>query len=294
MAGRYTVGGLAVLLGTFVGAAADPDPVTLVDAGGKEIKLAAVKFTAGTRRLGWLADPKGATDDAKKGPLALEVREAHSTGYAKGVVTLVPVASVEAVRYEYDKQALAVAVKGLAEPVAGTLQFRGINAIGFEGDAGGVVGKFAGGTAKDGFKSLALSGAKPLPTRPAGATAWAVQIDHPKAMNPTLVVRNLKALYAVPGGTEHLADALPVRKGDPLPLSAALKKLEILAVDTNTQIAAAEVTTDAGADRLVALSLTRERDKKTAVLVGLLGEVDAGWKLFPLHTIKVVKSGEGK
>ena len=55
--------------------AADPDaPVVVVDSGGKEIKLKAAKMTAGFHRLAWLADPKGTTDDARKGPLALELR----------------------------------------------------------------------------------------------------------------------------------------------------------------------------------------------------------------------------
>ena len=35
--------------------------VVLTDVDGKETRLAGAKLTAGTRRLGWLADPKGAT-----------------------------------------------------------------------------------------------------------------------------------------------------------------------------------------------------------------------------------------
>jgi hypothetical protein len=272
-------------------AAKDPGPATLVDSAGQEIQLTGARFTTGVRRLGWLADPAGTTDDTRKGPLALEVREPHSTTYQKGVVTLIPVGSVEAVRYEYDKQAMTVGVKGAPAPVPGTLQFKGINVCGVEGSAGGLVGKFAGGVPKDGFKSVAFPGAKPLPSRPTGGLTWSVQIDQPKAANPTLTVRNLKALYAAPGG-EQLADALPVRKGDPLPLNASLKRLEVLAVDPNTQMAALEVATDGGPDRVVAVPLAREQGGRTAVLVGLLGEVDVGWKLFPLHTIKVARPAD--
>jgi hypothetical protein len=256
---------------------------TLTDGGGKEVALTAARFTSGVRRLSWLGDPKAA-------PLALEVREPHSTTYQKGVVTLIPVASVESVRYEYDQLTIAVAVKGLPAPVAGTLQFKGINTCGVEGSAGGVAGKYAGG-AKGGFRAVTFPGAAPLPPRPPGP-AWAVQIDQPKAMNPTLAVRNLKALYAAPGGAEWLADDVPTRKGPPLKLDAkALKRLEVLAVDANTQTAAVEVTPVDGAERLAALPLTRERAGKAGVLVGLLGEVDAGWKLFPLHTVKAVGPG---
>jgi hypothetical protein len=258
------------------------DPAaTLTDSTGKDVPLTSARFTTGTRRLGWLGDPKDA-------PLALEVREPHSTTYQKGVVTLVPVASVEAVRYDYTKLAMAVTVKGLPEPLAGTLQFKGINTCGVEGTAAGLSGKFVGGVTKDGFRAVVFAGAVPLPPRPSGA-AWAVQIEQPKAMHPTLTVRNLKALYAAPGGGEWLADDVPLRKGSPLKLDAkTLKRLEVLAVDANTQTAAAELTPADGPAQLVAFPLTREHAGKTGQLVGLLGEVDAGWKLFPLHTVKAI------
>jgi hypothetical protein len=291
MAGRWVrAAGVAVLAAAVTGPVAGDDPkaggpaATLTDAAGKDIALTAARFTSGARRLGWLGGPKDA-------PLALEVREPNSTTYQKGVVTLIPVGSVEAVRFDYPKLTMTVAVKGLPAPVTGTLQFKGINTCGVEGSAGGVTGKFAGGAAKDGFRAVVFPGAVPLPTRPAGA-AWAVQIDQPKAMNPTLTVRNLKALYAAPGGVEWLADDVPTRKGPPLKLDpTGFRRLEVLAVDTNTQTAAAELTPADGPERLVAVPLTRERAGKTGQLVGLLGEVDAGWKLFPLHAVRVVSPG---
>lgn len=250
---------------------------TVTDAAGKDVALTGVRFTSGMRRLGWLGGPKDA-------PLALELREPDSTTFQKGVTTLIPITAVETVRYDYPKLSLSVTVKGLPAPLAGTLQFKGINTCALEGSAGGVPGKFAGG-AKDGFRAVVFAGAVPLPPRPPGAT-WAVTVEQPKAMNPTLTVRNLKVLYAA-GATEWLADDLPLRKGGALKLDAgSLKRLELVAVDANTQTAAAELTTADGPARLVAFPLTRERDGKTGVLVGLLGEVDAGWKLFPLHTVR--------
>lgn len=293
-----------VLLGYLTAAAADDpkesakpaDPVVLVDSAGAEVKLSGVKWTAGTRRLAWLADPKGTPDDAKKGPLALEVREPHSTTYQKGITTLIPVASVGSVRYEADPPQLTVAVKGLAAPVTGTLQYRGINVIGLEGVRGGKAEKFSGSVPKGGFKSATFPGARVPPARPEGGVAWSVQIDQPKAGNPWLTVKNLKALHAFPGGTEQLTDTLPARKGGPEPvvLGPALKKLEFVAVDPNTQTAVVEVTTGTTADRLVAVPLTLEKDGRTGTLVGLVGEVECGWKLFPLHCVKVLKPDEKK
>jgi hypothetical protein len=272
------------------------EPAAIVtDAAGKDVEFDSLKWTAGARRLGWLADPKGATEDAKKGPLALEVREPHSTTFTKGVVTLLPVSSVRSIRYEYEKQLMAVSVNGLTEPVSGTLQYRGINVIGLEGDAGGVPAKYSGGVPGMGIKKVVFSGSKPLAARPSGGAAWAVQIIQPQANHPTMPARNLKPLFTFPGGVEVLLDAIPVRKGDPVALSGAgVKRLEVLAVDPNTQMAALEVQPDDGPERVIVVPLTLEQDKRTGTLVGLLGEVDAGWKLFPLHAIKVITSDPKK
>lgn len=283
MAARSVRAAAVVLLGAAVAAGQpakdDGRAATVTDGAGKEVGLTGVRFTSGVRRLGWLGGPKDA-------PLALELREPDSTTFQKGVTTLVPVSAVEAVRYDYPTQSVTVAVKGLPAPIAGSLQYKGFNAIALEGSAGGVTGKFTGG-AKDGFRAVVFPGATPLPARPAGA-AWAVTIEQPKATNPTLTVRNLKALYAA-GATEWLADHLPLRKGGSLKLdAAAFRRLELLAVDANTQTAAAELTPADGPERLVAFPLAREREGRTGVLVGLLGEVDVGWKLFPLHAVRSV------
>lgn len=271
--------------------AKEPEAVALVDASGKELKLTGIKLTTGTRRLAFLADPKGTTDEARKGPLAFEIREPHSTTFQKGVATLVPVSTIEAVKYDYPKLTMSVAIKGHPE-VAGTLQFRGINLLGVEGKVGDLPGKFTGGAPKGGFHSIAFPGARPLSPRGSAGQKWAVQIVQPAAQDPVLIVRNLKALYAFPGGAEQLLDAIPVRKGEPLQLNARIKKLEFIAVDLNTRMAALEVLLEGGTERLIAVPLTLEQGKRTGTLTGLVGEVDCGWKLFPLHAIKLLKPSE--
>ncbi len=289
------IGWTALLIPAAFAAAADPpargsEPATLVDAAGKEIKLTGLKFGIGTRRLAFLADAKGATDDARKGPLALELREPLSTTFQKGVVTLIPLSSVAGVKYDYAKLTMSVSIAGQPDAV-GTLQFRGINVFTVEAKAGDVPAKFTGGSTKGGFRSIAFPGARPLSPRPAAAK-WSVQIVQPAAMDPVLNVRNLKALYVFPGGAEHLMDALPVRKGEPLQLNAKIKKLEIVAVDPNTRMAAMELLLEGGTERLIAVPLTLEQGKRTGVLTGLVGEVDSGWKLFPLHTVKAIKPAD--
>ena len=263
-------------------------PITLVDASGKEYKLTNVKLNTSVRRLAFLGDPKGATDDAKRGRLALEIREPNSTSFAKGVTTIIPLSSIESVKYEYEKQSLSVAVKG-QEPVTGTLQYQNINVISLDAKTNDVTAKFSGGK-KDGFRSIAWANAKPMASRAVG-TAWQVQIYHPEAKHPSLTVRNLKAIYSFPGGIEQLADSLPVRKGESLKLDTTLKKLEIVAVDTNPsfQNAAMEVTVEGNPEKLIAVPLLNDLGNRTGTLIGFIGEVDAGWKLFPLHCIKVIK-----
>jgi hypothetical protein len=288
---RLWAAALALALGSIVAgsrAADAPAEATVTDADGKGVNVTGPKFTTGTRRLAWLADPGGATDDAKKGPLALEVREPHSTTYKQGIVTLVPLASVESVKYDYDKKLARVAVKGLAEPLVGTLEYQGLNVLAFSGTADGKAASFRGGAFTKGtVKAVAFPDAKPAATRK-GLSAWQVQIDQPKAMNPSLRVGELKFLYQLPGGAELLTDSGATHKGEPLKLDGSVRSYATLAVDPSSRVIAAEVVSG-DKERVVVIPPTTEKDGKTATLVGLVGEVEAGWKLFPLHTIKSMK-----
>ncbi len=277
----------AVLVGCLARAADTPTEATVTDVEGKEVKVTGLKFGVGTHRLTWLADANGATEDAKKGPLALEVREPHSTTYAKGIITYVPVGSVEGIKYDYDKRVASISVKGVMEPLAGTLEYKGINVLGFSGTVGEKAAVFSGGGfTKDHIKAVAFPGAKPVAKR--AATPWLVQIDQPKAENPTLKAANFKFLYVLPGGVEVLADAATVRKGDPLKLDDTVTAFTPVAVDQNTHMAAIEVQLG-NIEKIVIIPQQVEMGGKMATLVGLVGEVEAGWKLFPMHTIKGMK-----
>ncbi len=261
--------------------------VTTVD--GTEHKLTGVKFTAGTRRLAWLANPNGATESERKGPLALEVRELNSTTYAKGVITFVPTAHLESAVYDYEKQVVKLGVKGLKEPLSGTLHYKGVNVLTFNGQAEGKTLTFTSGVlGKTAVKSVTFSGATPIPEPKATGTTWAVQIVQPAAKDPVLTVRNLRVLHQLPGGAERLDDTVPVRKGLLVPLNGALKRFEVLATDANTNMAAAEVETTTGPERIVIVPLVQDAEKKSGVLAGFVGEVEAGWKFFPWHTVKVI------
>ncbi len=295
------------LAGAFSAAADDPPAkageVVLTDINGKEHKLTGVKLTTGSRRLAWLADPAGTTPDAKLGPQAIELREPNSTTFTKGVLTLVPAASLESAKYDYEKQAVTLTVKGLKDPLTGTLEYQGINVIGMSGMADGKTESFTAGVlGKAAVKTVTFSGPVAVPPVPKDMAekGWSVKIVSSKAKKaapaetPPLVVRNIKALIHYSDGTEQLVNGIPVRKGQPIPFDANLKRFELLATDENTNIAAAEIEAGAGPEKVIAIPLATEQDKKTGTLVGLIGEVDAGYKLFPLHTIKMVTPWEKK
>jgi hypothetical protein len=298
-------GGLIVALAAcfsgFLAGADEPvaGEVIVTDVDGQEHSLTSVKFGIGTRRLAWLADPKGTNEEAKKGPLALEVRESMSAmPLAQGIVTLVPVRTIESIRYEFDKELVTINVKGLSHALAGPLFYPRVNSVGLSGTSSTKTSSFTGGVrGKPSVKSIAFGGAQPLARARAGVS-WNIQIiktrkDEPAVVdNPSLTARNLKVLVSQPRGAEELVDGIPIRKGSPIPFDGKLKRFELLANDLNTHYAAAEV--DTGTERVVAIPLGPSEDKRSSALVGILGEVDAGWKLFPIHTIKVITPSKRK
>ncbi|MCI0700855.1 MAG: hypothetical protein L0241_07215 [Planctomycetia bacterium] len=276
------------LVATVSQAADSPAEATVTDAEKNELKVSGLKFTTGVRRLTWLADPNGTTEEAKKGPLALEVREPHSTTYTKGIVTFVPLNSVESIKYDYDKRLASIAIKGLKEPLPATLQFKGLNVLNFSGTVVGETLTFSGGTfTKGSIKSVAFAGAKALPERKAGMP-WQIQIDQRDAKDPTLTASNFKFLYLFQGGVEVLADGATLRKGEPLKLDDSVKTFIPVAVDLNMNTAAVEVQIG-DMEKVVVIPSNIEKDGKPGLLIGLLSEVEAGWKMFPIHTIKTMK-----
>src|SRR5262245_49900528 len=130
-----------------------PDGTLIVlDAKGKEQKVTKYKFTAGTRRLGWLAAGKD------KGPEALVVRDAAKFGFADGVVVLVPFNQVRSVTFDNKKETMTVraAVSDKDEEdvlYKGSTEYKVINKVTLEaeidmGEAGVAELTFQGGLPK--------------------------------------------------------------------------------------------------------------------------------------------------
>jgi len=275
--------------------AAEPMPtVTVLEPTGESTPLTNAQFTQGTRRLAWLADPKGTTEDAKKGPLAFELREPGSSTFVQGVLTLIPLSSIEGMKYDYEKKLFTLQAAGIVAPFTGSLEFIGFNAIGLEaevkkGTAGIAVVKYRGGQAKGGIRGISMTGAKPYERKPdANAMHWSVQILDAKAKNPVINVTNLRPLYRLPDGTEKFLPVLPFQKTLQLDW-ADVRGFKHEPPAMKGQPAEVIVVGKDGKEQTLSPKTILEQDGKKATLLGLLGEVPGGFKLIPLHTILELK-----
>ena len=97
----------------------------VTDVDGKEYTLSKLKFTTGTRRLAWLADPQGHHRRRENRPARPRVPRAELDHVRRGVITLVPVASIESAKYDYEKQAVSLTVRGLSSTAHGHARIQG-------------------------------------------------------------------------------------------------------------------------------------------------------------------------
>jgi hypothetical protein len=285
--------------------------ILLVDAAGKEHKVTGYRITAGTRRLAWLAPAKVAPDvkapkgkrpaTATEGPEALVVRDDASIRFLEGVVTLVPLTQLRAVRFDAEKgtMTVVVAVSAKAEEdvsLSGTTKYKGINKLTLEaeldkGDAGVATLTYQGGVVKGGIRSVTF----PAPKVEGGkAGRPAIVVSQDDDVKKTHKVSDLMALYRLPSGGEKLLPTLQFKKT----LKLDFAKLETIAVssDKDTESVWQVVQKDGDESSLTPLG-TLPIDGQTATLVGLVGKVPAGYKLFPLrriHTITFDSTDEPK
>lgn len=310
--------GLAVVCGLLPARAQEPAkdaPLVIVDAGGKEQKIKAWKFAAGTRHLAWLAAPneKPAAVDPKDkpapvkapvktvraavGPEALELREDQSTTYVDGILTLIPLDRIRVIDYDDAKQSVAVKLATgdkaeSDEALTGTTKFRGINKITIEaevdkGDLGIAEVKFLGGIAK-GIRSLAFPKAQAAPA-PTGRLATVTINDKEKHAQK---VHDLQALYRLPDGTEKLLPTVMFKKTLKIDLAKVAK---IHSVEgSKPDDAEWVVTLKDGEENTLSLLKTIPIGEQQGTLEGLLGKVPAGWKLYPAHTFTEIVFDEAK
>lgn len=313
MCAAASVGALAAVLGlTAAGEKSSHKTaagLVLVDAKGKEQKVKAWQFVAGTRRLGWLAPqkkeperpekrdrggpparPRPADRHEAQGPEALAFRDDNSTVWKDGVLTLVPLEHLRGIDFDNENETATVRVATGDKPDAdatltGTTKYRGTNKFTIEaevdkGELGIAAVKFNGGV-KNGIRSLRLPSPKPAPA-PAGRPAQVtVNLDGKKKAAEK--VTDLSVLYETPAG-EKLAPVLLFKKTIKLDLSKARKL-----VAAEGEVAEWQVTLKDGNEETFTLRPAGELDGVQVVFQGFLARVPAGYKLFPAHAVAEIE-----
>ena len=284
--------------------------IVLVDATGKEHKVTGYRVTAGARRLGWLVpgnvtkkkDPKDKSPVvATEGPEALVVRDDASIRFLEGVVTLVPLTQLRTVRFDNEKGTMTaiVAIGAKAEEdvsLSGTTKYKGINKITLEaevdkGDAGVATLTFQGGILKGGIRAVTFLAPKVEATKPGRPAVVITQDDDVKK---THKVSDLMALYRLPSGGEKLLPTMMFKKT----LKMDLAKVKTINVSSEKEADSVwQVVQKDGEEASLTPLGTLPINGQTATLIGLVGKVPAGYKLFPirrLHTIAFDTSEEPK
>jgi hypothetical protein len=269
---------------------ADEGTLVVVDAAGKEQKLKTWKFSAGTRRLSWLAekvpDEKG---KAATGPEALEFLQAEEVKYLPTVLTLIPLDRVRSIDFDNEKETMTVRVAAgdksdADEVLTGATKYRRLNKLTLEAEVDkGTLGvaeiKYNGGIPK-GIRGIRFAPPKAAAAAPTGRPAVVVSADGEKKMMHK--VTDLQPLYEIAKSHEKLHPTLFFKKT--LKIDVAQVK-KIVAPNPDADEATWQVALKDGSDETLTLLPAPMIDGKPAVLKGLLGRVPTGYKLFPPGTI---------
>ncbi|MCI0639340.1 MAG: hypothetical protein L0Y72_29190 [Gemmataceae bacterium] len=272
-------------------------PLVVLTPGGQELTLKTWTFSAGTRRLSWL-EPSALAPSKKAalaGPEHLEFRENQSTAFANGILTLVPVRSVRQILYDADKKSVAIDVVtagGKEVKLAGSTRFTGVNKFHIDGDADAAQTAVAGPVQlQDGFLKVGIRGYRfPAPEAVAeitGRQAAIVAQDKEKTVH---AVAGLAPLYKVGAGYRTLP-YLVFQKTVRIDLDKIEHMANLPAKNKKLVSLDFDVTTSDGKKQgLSLLDKISLDEKQSAILVGFVGRVATGYKLFPPHTIAELKS----
>lgn len=276
---------------------AEPGTLIIIDVAGKEQKLKTWKFTDGVRRLGWLA-PATATDsdDDQKaaskgkrqpatGPEALAIRAEMEIEYLEGILTLIPLQQLAAIDFDNEMGTIAAQVGegDAAEKIVGSTKYKRINKLVIEaevdkGDLGIAEIKYLGGVSR-GIRGVRFSAPKAAPSLPQGRRALVVSSDGKSKTSQHKVV-DLLPLYRLPNGSEKLLPTILFRKTLKLDLGT-IKKIVAAGGDEGGW----QVTRKEGEEETLTLLPSIPYEGKSARLIGFVGRVPVGYKLFPASAI---------
>jgi hypothetical protein len=270
--------------------AKDDGQLVITDANGKEIILPQWKIAGGTRKPGWLTGKKADY---------FEMRESGSTTYQDGVMTFVPLQRIQSIKYDYDLQTASVQLAGMEKPLSGTTKFKDFNTIIIEteldqGKSGVAAQRYRGGVIKVGFKQVKFPDAKAPEPKPAMGKLFSFLVaPEGKGKPVVMTATNVQALYRLGDGTEKLLPWLMFKKSLKVEIGN-IQKMHIGDYYPKEKTAECEVTLKDGMQLSLMVLSHATVDGKAATLVGLLGEVPFGWRLFPIHTFHNFQPGEMK
>jgi hypothetical protein len=279
---------------------AEPGTLVIIDAGSKEQKVKSWKFTGGVRQLGWLASAareddndkakKGRPKAAPKGPEALVLYEELKTVYIPGVQTLVPLDRIRSIALESEKETMTVRVATGAKTEAdaslvGTTRYKRVNTITVEADVDkgdeGIASLTFQSSGPRAFKGIRFPAPK-VQAEKAGRAAVVIA-NHGKEKR-THKVSDLVPLYAS-RGRETTSPLLLFRKTLRIDV-AKIRKIVASTEDSNDTVW--QVVRKDGDDSTLTLLESGLINGQQARLVGLVGKVPAGYKLFPVLAINTI------
>lgn len=261
--------------------AQDASPI-VIDSSGKELTLKKWKIVAGTRKLPWVEGK----------PEVFEIRELGSTSFKDGIVTLVSLSRIQEVAWDYEKETMTVRVAGLEKPLIGTTKYKDINVLTIEaevdqGKSGVADLRFRGGPIKGGIRGIKFPNAK-APERmrePGSVFAFTVPpVAKSKAGPAVYQASGIQALYRTSSTEEKPLSYLMFKKTLKVEL-ANISQLTVGTYNAKDHTAECELKQKDGMDLSVTLLTAFPIDGKPATLLGFLGVVPAGYRLFPIYTI---------
>jgi hypothetical protein len=264
--------------------------LVVVAPNGKEAKLLDWHFSVGTRHLSLTEVPKG-----KAGPEYLEFREDKSTTFVEGIITLVPLSAIRKIEYDREKKVTLTTLTDEGETVlTGSTEYKGINKTVIEAEQdidglGFATIKFQGGE-KSGIHGIIFPAPKAIaPAK--GPLSTIIASDKEKTAHP---VHDLQPLYKV-DGQYRVLPYLMFKKTVKVDMEK-LAGLSWLPPEGKKGLSYDfEVSIKGGSKHtLTLLTKIDLTEKKSATLEGLIGRVPAGYKLFPVHTIREMHPGGPK
>jgi hypothetical protein len=297
---------------------AEPGTLLLVDSAGKEQKIKAWKFTSGVRRLSWLAPADKADEKPAKekppekektttkqpvrpaavGPEALVMRDELKIHFLAGVTTFVPLDRVRSIAFDNEKDTMTVRVAtGPMEDqdvtLSGTTAYKGINKLTLtaevdKGEAGVAELTYQGGVPRGNVKEVRFSAPK-VPAEKPGRPAVVTALD--KDVKKTHHVADLLPLYSMPSGREKTLPTLMFRKTLKIDVGK-VKKVAASAAESDDIVW--QVTQKDSEDASLTLLESVPVEGGNAKLLGLVGRVPAGWKLFPVRRISAIEFDAGE